>query len=233
MPTLPPKTDAILFDLDGTLVDSAADIATAANLMLESLDLAPVSPQAIESFIGDGLVQLIARALAAGVGADPWLDADLSAGQQHLERFRGHYAAHLVDETRFYPGVAEMLAHLSGRLPLGVVTNKPEAPARAILNALGAAPYFGVLVGGDTTPERKPSPRPLQHATHVLGVRTDHTILVGDGLNDARAGRAAGMFTLGVKSTLGRYPERIKAEVDLYLESMTEAAQLLREHFGR
>ncbi|MGV6872036.1 phosphoglycolate phosphatase [Pseudochelatococcus sp. B33] len=185
----------ILFDLDGTLVDSVPDIHAAVNQMLEAAGYRGLDLPAVRGFIGEGTEMLTRRVIAA-VGADP---AQLDTWHRS---FLHHYTAVMLRDTRPYPGVAEALAELRARGDrLAVCTNKPAAQSKAILAATGLAPLFNAVVGGDTLPQRKPLPEPLLHASALLGDAP--TVFVGDSEIDAAAAEAAGMplflFTRGYR----------------------------------
>ncbi len=180
--------EAILFDLDGTLIDSVGDIATAANLALQDLGLPPRPEVAIRGFIGDGVFMLLRRCLEDR-------DAD-DALTEAVERFRIHYDRCALDTTNFFPGVPEVLDQLS--CPLGVVSNKPEGFCRSILRGLQTEDRFGAICGGDTFPEKKPSPAPILGALGLLRANATNSVFVGDGLQDMEAARAAGCRAVGV-----------------------------------
>lgn len=197
--SVPPSAypfDAVLFDLDGTLVDSLGDIAMAAHGVRSAFGLPPLDDARIRSFIGDGARRLVARTLTnshAGV-----LDADLL--ERAYQAFETAYEACVVATTRPYPGVPDMLAQLQGLgVRLGVVTNKPAAFTASILAALDLARWFEVVVGGDSLPVAKPDPAPVQHALTQLGVAPERALMVGDGRNDLLAAAAAGCASLLVR----------------------------------
>ncbi len=174
----------IVFDLDGTLVDSRRDIADAANALLEASGAAPLSEEGIGRMVGDGAATLIARAFAArGIEQPP--DA--------LDRFLALYARRLLHHTRPYPGVASLLDALGGRGALAVLTNKPIAATREILAGLDLARHFPdhAVLGGDGPLARKPDPAGLRHLSDGAGVPPDATLLVGDSVVDWRTARAA------------------------------------------
>lgn len=187
---------AIIFDLDGTLVDSAPDIHAAANRMLEEQGQPPLPLTVIKSFIGNGVAVLVARVKAHCHLAAPH--------EALLERFMHHYNAEPVTLTRLYPNVAESLAALadSGHR-LGLCTNKPAAPARHILESFGIAGHFAALVGGDSLPQRKPDPAPLRAALSDLG--GGPALFVGDSEVDAETAEASALpfvlFTLGYRKS--------------------------------
>lgn len=172
-----------LFDLDGTLVDSVADLATAINLLRGELDLPPLDLATVRANVGDGASMLVRRSLPE----------DLFS-RECLERFLAHYAAHLADQTCLYPGIAVLLKRLAGR-PLAVVTNKPSRLSEQLLDALDLTRYFPVVIGGDSCPVKKPSPVPVQLALHRLGVDTRGALMIGDHHTDLRSGQGAGVAT--------------------------------------
>ena len=179
------RFDLVLFDLDGTLADTADDIAGSMNHVLAAEGLAALPREVILRFVGHGVRRLIQRSFdALGVAVDG-REEDLYAA------FVEHYRAHMLDATRLFPGVAETLDRLPVRL--AVVTNKPEAPARAILEGLGVLRRFGAVVGGDSLPVRKPDPGPLLHVAGRFGVVPARALMVGDTRTDLDAARAAGM----------------------------------------
>ena len=156
----------LLFDLDGTLVDSRADLINSVNLMLAELGREPLPDTRVLKFVGEGARLLVERALRAGQnGAPPDYDVDHA-----LEIFRRHYREHLLDQTRVYPEVIETLARL-GHTPKAVVTNKPYEFTISLLEGIGLSQYFKVVIGGDCLPERKPSPLMLLEAARRCGAR--------------------------------------------------------------
>jgi phosphoglycolate phosphatase len=190
---------ALIFDLDGTLIDSAPDIHAAVARTLAEEDAAPLPLGEIRSFIGNGVPALIARVMAArGETPDEIRARELSA------RFMRHYQAAPVEHTTLYAGVAEALDILDDAgHRIGLCTNKPAATARAILAAFGIGHHFAALVGGDSLAERKPHPAPLYATWHALG--GGDVACVGDSEVDAAAAAAAGMplllFTQGYRKT--------------------------------
>jgi len=186
---------AVLFDLDGTLVDSAPDIAAAADRVLVDCGLPARGVERIRSYIGGGADRLIHRCLTDrldGVADGALFDTALAA-------FFRHYAAGLTVSTLPYPGVIDTLAALRARgYALGCVTNKPGRFTAPLLAALALAPYFEVVVAGDTLAVKKPDPAPLLHAAALLGADAATTTMVGDSMADLKAARAAGMRVLCV-----------------------------------
>ena len=193
--------DTVIFDLDGTLVDSAPDIAFAANAALAGESLEPVTDEEAARLIGDGARKAVERAFALRGG--PTDDDALDRGERA-------FAAAYTDPGqavlgRLYPDVAGTLARMAAAgLSLGVCTNKPQAAAVRTLSALGIADRFSVLVGGDRTPFRKPDPRHLLACLAPLGGRPEASALVGDSANDEDAARSAGAAFVGVSFGYGR-----------------------------
>jgi phosphoglycolate phosphatase len=183
----------IVFDLDGTLLDSAPDIHAAVSRLMAEMELAPLDLETVISFIGNGIGVLTGKVAAArGLPAD-----DVPALTKRLSVY---YGADPLSLTRSYPGVMEALDALRSRgHPMAVCTNKPEAPARKVLTAFGFDPYFKTVVGGDTCATRKPDPGPLHAVLAKLGAPT--CIYIGDSEVDAATAQAAQMpfvlFTQG------------------------------------
>lgn len=187
---------AVVFDLDGTLIDSAPDIHASANRLMVEQGFAPFEPAETRAFIGQGVPHFIACCLRArGAAGRPALQAHL------VEAFLAGYES-AVTLTTVYPGVAEALARLAAtQVRLGICTNKPEAPARAVLAHLGLTRHFDVVIGGDSTTQRKPDPMPLRAA--VAGIGAGDVVYVGDSEVDAetaaRAGLPFALFTEGYR----------------------------------
>lgn len=176
----------VLFDLDGTLVDSAADIAEAVNRTLDELGHAREDEALVRAWIGHG-----ARALLDSALRHAGSDADVDAV---MPRFMVHYEDCLLLHARLYPGTAEALDALAGAgVAMSMATNKPERMARVLVEAMGIAHHFAHLVGGDTLAERKPSAMPLLHLASLHGVTAADTLMVGDSEADAGAAQAAGI----------------------------------------
>ena len=182
---------AVLFDLDGTLLDTIEDLAEASNRMLEELGR-PRRPLAqIHSFVGKGIPNLVRRCMTEDARAS---EAEI---EQAVASFRRHYAQVNGQNTRIYPGVLDTLDAMRAlNLQLACVTNKAEAFTLPLLERMGLMPYFGAVVSGDTLPVKKPDPAVLHHACDLLGVASRHALMIGDSANDAQAARAAGMPVL-------------------------------------
>jgi phosphoglycolate phosphatase len=181
----------IVFDLDGTLVDSSRDLANAVNAALQRIDASAttIPLPVVRSFIGSGARNLVARSLVhAGVALPP---------EDALPVFLEEYRRRLTEHTRFYPGVEETLDRLSAH-PLAVLTNKPGDMSRALLSGLGVAPLFFRVYGGGDLPARKPDPVGLLRLMEESGRAPGDTVLVGDSAIDVHTARAAGVRAIGV-----------------------------------
>lgn len=189
----PPPVGGVVFDLDGTLVDSCEDIAQAANHCLEAAGFPPRTRAEIRGFIGDGARHLLARASRLEP-SDPRLDL-------LLERFFVYYTAHAADHTRLLPGAAEALAALA-HLPRALCTNKPRATTLALLEWLGIASAFDAIVAAGDVPYHKPHPAPLERIGELLGLPCQRLVLVGDGPQDVACARAAGARSIGISEAI-------------------------------
>ncbi|WP_305041951.1 HAD family hydrolase [Geoalkalibacter sp.] len=171
---------AFLLDLDGTLVDSVADLRTAVNALRCELSLPALDLAQVRDYVGDGARLLVTRALPPGAFTEA-----------HLDRFLVLYRRHLLDQTRPYPGIVEFLrAH--PREKLAVVTNKPYRLSLELLQGLGLAEHFAVILGGDSCATKKPDPAPLREALRQIGAAPEQAVMIGDHHTDLHAGRAAG-----------------------------------------
>lgn len=185
-----------LFDLDGTLCDTLADIAASANHVRASHGLPPAPLAALRAMIGDGALTLLRRALA---DLRPQPPPDDACWQRAWTLYQEHHAVQCTVHAQPYPGVRAHLERWAGAgHPLAVVTNKPERFARPILHHVGLADLLPVVIGGDTLPQKKPDPAPLREALRRLGQPDRSGTMVGDGETDLRAGRAAGLRTIAV-----------------------------------
>jgi phosphoglycolate phosphatase len=173
----------LLFDLDGTLVDSVADLATAVNLLRDELALPPLPLATVRQNVGDGARELVRRSLPP-----------VAFAEERLQRFLVLYGEHLADQTVVYPGIRELLASYPPA-SLAVVTNKPLGLTLRLLERLDLKSRFSAVVGGDSVPVKKPSPVPVQLALHRLGRPAAGALMIGDHHTDLRAGQGAGVAT--------------------------------------
>jgi len=209
----------VVFDLDGTLVDSLADLAGAANATLARLapEATALSLTEVRSFVGDGAGKLVSRSLAArGVAANR---------QEALSIFMTAYRGRLLAETRLYDGIADVLDAIAPGRTLAVLSNKPGELCRTILDGLGVATRFARVWGGDDAP-KKPDPAGLSRLVAELGATRATTLMIGDSPNDVKAGRAAGVRSVGVG--YGFDPAGTRAEEpDAWITAPRELVALL------
>ncbi|HXZ02193.1 MAG TPA: phosphoglycolate phosphatase [Stellaceae bacterium] len=219
------KRTALLFDLDGTLVDSVPDLAAAANRLLAELGRPPLGEAEIAAMVGDGVAKLVERALAAR-------QAGNAALAPAIARFTALYAADAATLTRPYPGVPEGLAALAeAGVALAICTNKLEQVTRRVLDGLGLAHYFAVVLGGDSLPARKPDPAPLLAALERLGVAPADAAMVGDHRNDMLAAERAGVAAVFARygyglATLG------ELRPDAMIDRFADLPLVIGEMFG-
>ncbi len=223
------RAAAFIFDLDGTLVDSGRDIAASANFTRVHFQLPALPEDTIRSYVGDGVQRLLQRALGHDVHTGMTGEAGLPVTPERLDEamgvFAGHYGRHLLDTTRPYPGVLEVLRRFAA-FPLHVATNKPQPFALSILSGLRLDGAFRRVVGGDEAPARKPDPAHLQACMEGLQVDPAQVVVVGDSPNDILAARALGAVSVGCTFGLVA-PGVVKAAgPDLLLERFADLAGL-------
>ena len=179
---------AVLFDLDGTLVDTAPDMVAVLQAMQKAYDVAPVPYEIGRRYVSNGSIGLLRLGFP---------DIDIDIGHSFHSEFLDRYAEVVCKDSRVFAGIDRLLAQLEGAdCPWGVVTNKPEYLTTPLMEALGLASRSACIVGGDTLPVRKPDPGPLLLACDMAGVEPHKTLYVGDALRDIEAGLAAGMTTI-------------------------------------
>jgi phosphoglycolate phosphatase len=193
---------AILFDLDGTLIDSAPDLARSVNAILSREGLGPLEVDAVRNMIGNGIRKLVERAFeACGVTLEAHELDDHEASMVII------YAHNLTVETILYPAVRNALDRAQQReIRMGLVTNKPIGATRAILSHFGIIDQFGAIIGGDEDIPRKPAPDPLWAALDQLHVTRDQAVMVGDSAADVAAARAAGISVVAVSGGYSKTP---------------------------
>lgn len=204
-----PSIEFIIFDLDGTLLDSVPDLAWAADQAVQSLGFPSVSLDEVRHWIGNGADMLIGRALSRSIEIDPNLSSELR--QEARERFDDFYFQSQHQRSFLYDGVKSTLAALHERgIKMAIVTNKPAKFVPHLLETHGLAAFFVDVVGGDTFPQRKPDPFALHWLMEKHQLSSANTMMVGDSRNDVLAGKAAGCFVAGL--TYGyNYGEPISA----------------------
>lgn len=207
----------LVFDLDGTLIDSALDLALSVAATLEHMNRPPISHEIIYSYVGNGAPTLIRKALGP--------DASEEDCQRGLEHFLSYYREHMLDNTVTYPGVREGLAELA-RFPMAVLTNKPVRFSEKILDGLGLSPYFKFVYGGNSFERKKPDPMGMQLLLADFGVLPREAMMIGDSEVDVQTARNANTWACGVTYGLGS--ERlVQHPPDVLLDSLTELPPLL------
>lgn len=218
--------EVILFDLDGTLIDSVPDLASTVNYMLEALQRETFSEDTIRYWVGNGAQMLVKRALSGQTEIDEDLDQNLF--EKALEIFMRYYGQHLCIDTAAYPNVTATLHALKVKgYRLAIVTNKPFDFVNPIIEALGLDGVFEFWLGGDSLEKKKPDPLPLLHACEHMHVSVDQCVMVGDSKNDLLAADSCGMQSVGV--TYGyNYGEEIAIYNPTYIiEDFSELNALL------
>ena len=184
-----------LFDLDGTLVDSAPDISLALNSALTDSSLPVLGEHKVRSYIGEGSKRLVHRAITRkyeGV-------ADKNLYDQVSKKFLDNYANNIFIKSKIYPKVKETLCELKNhKIYLGCVTNKPYEFAISLLKATDLIKYFAIIIGGDSLPKKKPDPEPIIYAIKKLGTRKENTTMIGDSITDLTAAKNAGVQSICV-----------------------------------
>ena len=217
------RFESVTFDLDGTLLDTIADLAEASRRMLEEVGAPPRSPAEVHSFVGKGMAVLVERCLTheQAPGAEQL--------QVAIESFKRHYAAVNGQFTQIYPGVVDGLqAWKASGLKMGVVTNKPGMFTEVLLERMGLSDYFDLVVSGDTTAHKKPHPEPILHACRIFGVRPDRNLHIGDSLNDVHAARAAGSLAYCVPYGYNEGKPVSAADCDALVDNLHAALQVAK-----
>lgn len=210
---------ALVFDLDGTLIDSRRDITTAINRMRSGYGLPPIPLEAVVTMVGEGARLLVERALGPGFPPDRIDEA--------LARYLEHYSEVCLEQTRPYPGVEEMLETLSASYPLALLSNKGEALSRKVLAGLGLDRFFREILGGDSLPTRKPDPAGLHLLAARLGVPVERLMLVGDTWIDAETAHNAGAAFALVEWGFPRPPKLEEVKAGLKVARAGELVVLL------
>lgn len=211
------KIRLIIFDLDGTLADTSIDITNALNYAVEPYNFKKMTVEKTISMVGGGLTKLVEKLLGDDM-------ADLKP--EVLRRFLEYYSEHLTVFTVPYPEVAAVLAEL-GSFKKAVISNKRENLSRRLLEDLGLARHFDIIMGSDSVDEKKPSPKPILHVLETLSVGPDEAVIVGDSPYDIEAGKAAGIITIG--ATYGFRDRSFLAEADYLINSFEEIKARLEE----
>ncbi|HNV85936.1 MAG TPA: HAD-IA family hydrolase [Candidatus Omnitrophota bacterium] len=211
------RFDFLIFDLDGTLIDSKRDIALSVNHALEACGLEALSLETVSGFVGHGASNLIRSCLG---------EKHQEVFEKALKYFRRYYLEHLLDFTGLYPGVREIL-EFTGDIPKAVVTNKPLEHSLRILEGLGIRKFFCDILGGDSPRAKKPAPDALLHLVEKHAVPCPRTLMVGDSLIDLQAGKSAGIRTCAVTYGFVKKEDLIRAEPDYIIDTVLELRAIL------
>lgn len=216
---------AVAIDLDGTMLDTIEDLATAVNLMLAELRMPALELELVRTFVGKGLANLVQRALRASLQREP-TEAEC---EQAMQVYMPHYDRVNGDTTTIYPGVREGLDALAATgYTLACITNKSARFTGPLLERIGFARYFSLVVSGDTLPKKKPDPLPLTYTAERFGVPTREMLMIGDSLNDSQAARSAGCPIFCVTYGYNEGHDVRTLDVDAIVASLVEAAGLIR-----
>jgi phosphoglycolate phosphatase len=213
----------VIFDLDGTLIDSRLDLVHSVNAALRHIERPELPDDVIASYVGDGAPVLIQRALGGEA-------ADEALVRKGLEFFLSYYREHKLDHTTVYAGIAEALAAIhqsTNGTPrkMAVLSNKPVVPSRVIVEALGLGRFFSQIYGGNSFASKKPDPEGARKLLEEYGVQPQHAVMIGDSHVDVKTGRNAGMVTIGV--TYGFAPHTLQNDPpDIVVDHPSELAEL-------
>ncbi|MGA2101305.1 MAG: HAD-IA family hydrolase [Candidatus Sulfotelmatobacter sp.] len=213
----------VIFDLDGTLIDSRLDLVHSVNAALRHIGRPELPDDVIASYVGDGAPILIQRALGGEI-------VEESVVRKGLEFFLSYYRAHKLDHTTVYDGIAEALTTIQNAAngnprTMAVLSNKPVIPSRAIVEALGLGKFFTQVYGGNSFPTKKPDPEGARKLLEESGVRPENAVIVGDSHTDVETGRNAGLWTVGV--TYGFAPHTLAdAAPDVVVDHPAELASV-------
>jgi phosphoglycolate phosphatase len=208
---------ALIFDLDGTLIDSKLDLILSVNAMLHEMGREQLHEDTISGYIGHGAPQLVAQALGN--------NSTQPEREQALKFFLAYYEDHKMDSTRAYPGVPEALQHLAA-FPMAILTNKPVRVSNRILEELGLAKYFRAVYGGNSFETKKPDPHGAHTILREFGAGPAEAILIGDSEVDVQTARNAGTFAAAVNYGFGTH-DRVAHPADIYLDRLPDLVSLL------
>lgn len=221
---MPVPAKVLLLDLDGTLLDTAPDIALAINQMRAAFGFGPLESAVVRNFIGRGIVYLVSQSMKNSVG-----ELGASAAKVAVAQFEKQYETCLSQTSRPFPGVFEGLELFREKgFKLACVTNKAERFALPLLEATGLAPYFELVLSGDSLTEKKPHPLPLQHAAKHFSVKIDEVVLIGDSMHDAAAARAAGCPVFIVPYGYNEGQELRGLDCDAFIDDLPSALKYVR-----
>ncbi len=211
------KIELLIFDLDGTLVDSRMDLTNAVNHVRQNYRLQALEVDTVTTFIGNGQRKLLQRSLPKKL----WIKIEEAS-----QLFQEYYNEHMLDNTSLYPGVKETLHYFRNK-NMAVVSNKPEEFSRSILKGLRVDTYFTLILGGDTIKIKKPHPEPILEVIRRLKIETELTVLIGDSPIDIEAGRQAGVLTCAVTYGFRSRGLLLKSKPDIIIDDIRELKKIL------
>lgn len=219
------KPELVLFDLDGTLVDTAPDLAWAVDAMLREMGLPARGEDKVRGWVGNGIERLVKRALTDDFDGEP----DPGLYERGFERFMGLYSENTCVKSQVYPGVFEAIDYLKLHdCKIACVTNKREQFTIRVLKTVGLYSEFGIVVSGDTLTHKKPDPRPLLHTVDFFNCLPQHALMIGDSVTDIRAAANAGLQMLYVTYGYNQGKSIQKLPVDASVDSLLELPELLQ-----
>lgn len=221
----PIAVSSLIFDLDGTLMDSLPDIAQASSAALAPMGMGPFMPVEVRSHVGQGASALLTSLAARAAPHAPALQGP--ALQAATQRFMAFYETHVTDDTRLFPGIQEVLEAFEA-IPLFVVSNKSTHLALKALHSLGVAHLFRAIYGGDAFERKKPDPLPLLEALKPTGIPISSAVMIGDSHFDILAGKAAGAHTCGVSWGMGSLESLIHSGADVIIHHPIEILHFFR-----
>ena len=218
--------EMIMIDVDGTLVDSVPDLAYCVDEMMLQLDRQPWGESRVRNWVGNGVERLVRRALTGELDGEP----EEAEFDRAYPIFLDLYAANTSKRSKLYDGVREGLDYLRSRdFKLGCVTNKAAQFTEPLLEDLGVAGNFQIIVSGDTLPAKKPDPMPLLYAAEYFGVAPEHALMIGDSVSDVKASRAAGFQIICMSYGYNHGEDIRNYDPDAVIDSMAELQGLLQE----
>ncbi|MFQ5866225.1 MAG: HAD family hydrolase [bacterium] len=210
------QIDLLIFDLDGTLVDTRQDLTNSVNYARNELGFPALELETVIKYVGNGVRKLMERSLP---------EKQWDKIEEAIALFQNHYQDHALDFTTLYPGVKETLNHFRHK-KMAVISNKPENFSRSILKGLRVESYFDLVLGGDSLPFMKPSPEPVYKVLHDFAVKPERTVMVGDGVTDIEAGKQAKVLTCAVSYGFRKKELLLTAKPDYLVDSIVELRKL-------